>query len=180
VLGLDAGLAGLVILSQTLMTAIFSPWAGSLSDRMEPRIPASIGMGITTVGLFFLMFLGKNVPVGLVAAMLGLIGVGFGMFSTPNTTAIMACCDKSQYGIASSFVNTSRNIGQSLSMAIVTVVMAFVLGDVKLGPEHSEALLRAFRITFGIFTGLCILGTYASYARGNIKQAQRAAAELAK
>ena len=89
-------------------------------------------MGISAAGIFTFIFIGKSFPISVFLAALVVIGIGFALFSSPNTNAIMACVDKKDYGVASSVTATSRSIGHTLSMAVVTAVMAVTVGNITL------------------------------------------------
>ncbi len=167
VLGFSSQHAGMVMLAQPLMMALFSPLAGNLSDRVEPRIVASTGMGLTALGLFGFIFLGLNTPIIWIIADLLLIGLGFALFSSPNTNAVMASVQPRLYGIASSTLGTMRMIGQAFSMAIVTMILAVYIGNQMLAQVDPQVLMNSMKTTFIIFTILCFLGIFASIARGN-------------
>lgn len=167
IVGLSSESAGIIILAQPLVMALFSPLAGALSDRIEPRLVASVGMTLSTIGIFFFIFLRINTPLGLLAANLALIGLGFALFSSPNTNAVMASVQPKLFGIASSTLGTMRLVGQALSMAIVTLLMAIHIGNAQLGNVDPQLLMNSIHTTFIIFFILCCLGILASIARGN-------------
>jgi len=167
IVGFSAQQAGLIILAQPLMMALFSPLAGTLSDRVEPRIVASTGMGLTALGLFGMIFLGQNTPIPWIVVDLLAIGIGFALFSSPNTNAVMASVKPPLYGVASSTLGTMRMIGQSFSMAIVTLVLAAFIGNEVLTQVDPGVLMKSIKTAFVIFTILCIAGVFASLARGN-------------
>lgn len=172
VAGYDPVAAGIILLAQPCVMALLSPVSGSLSDRIEPRLLASWGMGVTTVGLFLFSFITARTTWPVIIANLGVIGLGFALFSSPNTSAIMGLVDKQYYGIASSSVATMRVTGQAISMAIVTLIMTANLGNTKIGPEHAGLLIKVLRQTFLVFTLICLGGIFASLARGNINSAR--------
>ncbi|MDD4681272.1 MAG: MFS transporter, partial [Clostridia bacterium] len=128
VVGLDSQMAGMILISQPLVMAILSPYAGRLSDRVSPFKLASFGMGLCALGLFSFIFISENYPIPLIIVNLAVVGVGFAFFSSPNTNAVMACVDKKDYGGASSILATMRSIGHSTSMAIVTVIISWQMG----------------------------------------------------
>lgn len=166
--GLSPRTAGLIMLSQPVVMAIFSPLAGRLADRVEPRVLASTGMAMSAAGLLLLSFLGSATPVSLIVAILMLCGLGFGLFSSPNTSAIMGSVERKQYGVASATTAAMRLIGQMLSMGFAALIIAMYLGEVEITPEYYPAFLRAFRAGFLIFAALCGAGIFASLARGKI------------
>lgn len=165
VLGYNSSHAGLILLSQPVIMAIFSPLAGLISDRVEPRIVASIGMALNSLGLLLFTFLTQSTPLVLIVINLLLIGLGFALFTSPNTNAIMSSVEKRFYGIASSALGTMRLVGQAFSMAIVTLIMSIFVGNVKLSSASSANLVHSAHIAFIVFTVLCILGVFASMTK---------------
>lgn len=157
--GMDASAAGLILLVQPALMAVFSPAAGALSDRLEPRVVASVGMALNAAGLFFFAFLQADTPIWLVGVNVALIGLGFALFSSPNNNAIMGAVEAKYYGIAASILSAMRLIGQALSMAVVTAVIAHY------GTSAGQ-MLAGFDAAFGIFAALCSGGIWASLARG--------------
>jgi EmrB/QacA subfamily drug resistance transporter len=109
--GLSPQNAGLVLVSTPVMMAIFSPLAGRLSDSVEPRLIASLGMSLTALGLMLLILLDNNTVLIYIVASLLILGFGFALFSSPNMNAIMSSVDKRFYGIASASVGTMRLLG---------------------------------------------------------------------
>ncbi|MGC9434767.1 MAG: MFS transporter [Methanomicrobiales archaeon] len=167
--GFDPLMAGLILVAQPVLQAIFSPPAGALSDRIEPRIVASIGMGLNASGLFLLSFVQEATPLWMIIGVLALLGIGFALFSSPNTNAVMTSVTKAHYGIASATVATMRLIGQTTSMACAMVVFAVLIGRVQIGPAQHAGLLASMQALFLIFGILCTVGVFISLARGKVK-----------
>ena len=165
VLGFDSQIAGLILITSPVFQTILSPLAGRLSDRYSPFLLASCGMSISAVGIFALIFIRDDYPMALLLAALTVIGIGFALFSSPNTNAIMSCVDKKDYSVASSITATSRSIGHTLSMAIVTTVVAVTIGNITLASASPEAIIFAMRISFIVFTMLCAAGIFFSAKR---------------
>jgi len=161
--------AGLVLIAQPIMQVLFSPVAGWLSDRIEPRIIASSGMALTAIGLVLLVFLGPATPLWAIVACLLLLGVGFGLFSSPNMNAIMGSVERRFYGVASGTLGTMRLVGQMLSMGIATLLFALYIGRVEITPEQYSLFLLSAKTAFGIFAVLCMGGIFASLTRGNLR-----------
>jgi EmrB/QacA subfamily drug resistance transporter len=161
--------AGLILLFQPAMMTIFSPLAGRLSDRIEPRIVASTGMAFTTAGLFLFIFLNENTSRSLIMAYLILLGFGFALFSSPNTNAIMSSVEKRFYGIASGTLATMRLTGQMLSLGIAMLIFAIYIGRVRITPEYYPLFLKSAKAAFAVFSALCFVGIFASLARGKVR-----------
>jgi len=91
-----------------MVMAVFSPLAGKLSDRIEPRVIASLGMALTTLGLILLALITNHTTLLYIVISLMVLGFGFALFSSPNMNAIMSSVAKKYYGIASGSVGTMR------------------------------------------------------------------------
>ena len=159
---------GIVLVIEPLLQAIFSPAAGRLSDRYEPRIISSIGMSLTAIGLAGLIFIASNTPLYYVVVCLAVLGIGFALFSSPNVNAIMSSVDNKFYGIASAMQATMRLVGQMLSMGIAMLVFAWIIGDENITNENNTLLIISSRLIFSILTVTCIFGIFASFARGRV------------
>jgi EmrB/QacA subfamily drug resistance transporter len=168
--GLTPQAAGMLMLSQPVVMAVTSPFAGRLSDRVQPRIVATTGMALSTAGLIALSFIGAGAPLALIVCILMVCGLGFGLFSSPNTSAIMGSVERKHYAVASATTGVMRLIGQMLSMGIAALIIAMRVGEVEITPAQHPAFLAAFRIGFLVFSALCIAGMFASFARGNVKR----------
>jgi MFS family permease len=167
--GFNPQTAGFILVFQPVIMAGLSPFAGRLSDRLEPRWIASIGMGLTATGLLSLVFLGPETPTGAIIGILCLLGLGFALFSSPNMNAIMGAVEKQYFGIASGAVATMRLLGQMLSMAVATVVFTLIMGSARIEASNLPLFLQSARIVFIIFTILCVAGIYFSLARGRLR-----------
>jgi MFS family permease len=163
--GLDARTAGLIMISQPIAMTLLSPLAGKLSDRINPGVIASLGMGITACGLILLCFITEATPDFLIVLLLLLMGIGFGFFSSPNSNAIMSSVDKRHLGIASGVVGTMRMVGQMMSMGIALMLISLYIGKQAINPETYPGLISAMRTGFIIFSILSVLGIFASLAR---------------
>lgn len=162
--------AGLMLIAQPALMAVLSPIAGRLSDRMEPQYIASAGMAFTTAGLISLTFLGQNSGLWLVFLSLVLLGLGFGLFSSPNTNAIMSSVEKKFLGVASGTMSTVRLIGQMLSMAAATMLFSIYVGNRHIDAESYPRFMNAERTAFIIFAVLCFFGIFTSLARGRLRR----------
>jgi MFS family permease len=164
--GLSPGTAGLVLAAGSFVQAVFSPLAGRLADRFPARYVASAGMGLTVLGLIALIFLGPATPYWYIIFFLCILQLGFAFFSTPITYSIMGSVDKSRVGIASATISAVRQAGMNLSLGLATMLIALYVGSLKIQPENypqlRAPLLTTIRLSFVIFTVLCVLGIAAS------------------
>jgi len=167
--GLSPQGAGVVLIAQPIVMAVFSPLAGKLSDKIEPRVIASLGMGLTTIGLTLLALINHHTTLLFVIISLMVLGLGFALFSSPNMNAIMSSVPKRYYGIASGSVGTMRVLGHMLSMGIATLVFALFIGRARITPDLYPALISSVKIAFVIFSCLCAAGIFFSLARGKLR-----------
>lgn len=168
--GFSASHAGMIILLQPVFMALLSPKAGALSDRIAPGKVASVGMAMTCMGLFGMSRLTETTPIWYVCLVLIWIGVGFALFSSPNNNAIMGSIAPKFYGTASSLLATMRLFGQSTSMAVVTMLMAYCHVQSLTGGDNAR-LLEAIQTAFLVASLFSITGIFMSLAR-NKQQAR--------
>ncbi len=167
VCGLEPGKAGLILLVSPVAMTLVSPLAGRLSDKADPGRVASLGMGMVALGLLALAFISAETSISYIAASQLLLGAGFGLFSSPNTNAVMSSVGKAHLGVASSILGTVRLFGQVASMGIASAVLTLSTGSASLqASESASHILKASRILFIVFFALCVLGIFASLARG--------------
>jgi len=164
--GLAPAEAGLLLIVQPVIQAAFSPLTGRLSDKVSPGLLASAGMGLTTLGLVGLALVDASTPLGWILGALVLLGLGFALFSSPNTNAVMGSVDKKHLGVASATISTMRGVGMMLSMGMALVLLSLFLGKAGVSVATADAFLTAQRWAFGISAVLCALGILASQARG--------------
>lgn len=163
--GLDPQTTGLILLAQPLIQMIVAPASGHLSDSHSPALIATIGMAVTTLGLIILEVSIANAPLSWIIGGLALLGLGYGLFSSPNTNAIMSSVRQDQLGLASGMVSTMRSAGQLISLAIAMMVFSCIIGSVRISQEVYAQLLSSSLVILGIFIILSIIGTGISYVR---------------
>ena len=168
--GLTPVAAGTILVIQPMVMAVFSSYAGKLSDRIEPGKIASMGMAMTACGLFLLSFIAVDTSYAYLIGTLVLLGLGFAFFSSPNTNAVMSSVKKHEYGVASGTLGTMRLVGQMLSMGIAMVIISLFIGPVMITPDVADQLLAGIRIGFTIFAILCCCGIFFSLVRGKVHE----------
>ena len=161
--GFDSQAAGMILLVAPLCQVVLAPIAGRLSDRFVPQILAAIGMALGTISLVLVSFLDGSTSMGFLIVSMILYGVGFGLFSPPNTNVIMGSVPPKDTSVASAAVATMRTVGQAMSMGILTLVFAFVMGDVPIIQQYYPLLISSCQITCIICVVLCIASVFASF-----------------
>lgn len=160
--GWDAQMSGMILIITPIIMAIMAPNAGKLSDKIHPQKLAAMGMGIATVALVILTFLTKDTPVYMVIIAMILQGIGMGLFSSPNMNAIMSSVPPKDAPTASASQATMRTIGQTMSLGLLTLVFAWIMGSLELAPQYAAMIVQASQIICGICTVACLLAIFAS------------------
>jgi EmrB/QacA subfamily drug resistance transporter len=177
VLGLSVLETGLVLLVMPITMAVLSPISGLLSDRMGSRFLASAGMFIIAGGLVLLSLLGVDSSTVLVGIGLLVVGLGMGLFASPNTSAVMGCVPRNQLGVASGTLATMRFVGQATSLAVMGAIVATVAStavvsslftglDIGSIQVASQDFVNGMRLAFLVSAAIAVIGAITSLARG--------------
>jgi len=155
--GLSPSKAGLILTIQPIIMAIVAPIAGGISDRIGTKIPSVLGMGILSLGLVLMARLGPYSPIYEVGFALGVVGLGTGIFISPNNSAIMGAAPREQQGIAAGILATARSTGMVLGVglagAIFTTFMANYIGENTIyAATQASFLAAAVLAAIGSFT----------------------------
>lgn len=167
--GLSPAEAGQLMLLQAMMMALLAPLAGRLSDRLEPRIPATLGCLLFAAGFLILAWLDQHSGNGQVVLALLVMGTGFGLFSSPNNNGALSVVPHDKLSIASSLLNIARTLGNMLGMAVVVFLFNLLIGNAQLTPEQYPALIRLLEIAFVLCSGYALLAAWRSWSRGRIR-----------
>jgi EmrB/QacA subfamily drug resistance transporter len=124
---LDPQTAGLYLIAQPTAMALLAPVSGWLSDKIGSRMLTSVGMLCVTVGLFLFSQLNATSSALDVMSRLAIVGTGFGLFSSANTSAVMGSVKPMKLGVAAGTLGTMRFMGQSIGLALLGTVMASAL-----------------------------------------------------
>ncbi len=124
-LSLPGSVAGLLLATLYAVRAVASPLAGRISDRIGPWSPSMIGMVTVGAGAALMLSVSVDTSRWDVLLLMTVMGAGMGAFATPNLSTIMGSTSSGQLGTASAVVATSRQIGQSLGLAIAGTAFAY-------------------------------------------------------
>jgi len=149
--------AGLILAVQPVIQCLVSPVIGRLTDKSPVHLLSGTGAGLAALGVLAAASLSAQSGTGAVVAILSVVGLGIGIFSTPSMVVLMSAVDPSRYGVASAMSGQSRTMGMTACMAVITVVIARYVGDHPLGPEVIGEYLAAMRT---LFTAFGILGLF--------------------
>lgn len=163
--GFDPNVTGLILVVQTVFMVVISPFAGRLSDKFDSGKLASLGMAIITIGLLIFALITAETSVYFIILGLAILGIGVGIFSAPNTHAIMGSVERKYFGLASATVSTMRLLGQTFGMGLILVIFAVYVGAVQFNPQNYPELLTSIQVAFSISVILSIIAVFASLAR---------------
>lgn len=160
--GLSPREAGYILLLQPVMQILVSPLVGRFTDRFDPARLATLGMLLSSLGLLAqALTAGRDAPLWLLGGELALVGAGFGIFVTPNSTLIMKSVAANQLGMASGMVASMRTLGMAVSMTSITLIFSLFMGDAAVSPDTLPSFLASMRtglVVFAVFAslGLCM------------------------
>ncbi|AUX40571.1 multidrug MFS transporter [Sorangium cellulosum] len=161
-LAMSAAEAGVVMTVQPAAMALITFGSGWLSDRVGTRGPAVAGIAVLAIGLASVALLGSEPERASVLAALSLVGLGSGLFTSPNNSRIMGAAPREQQGTAAGLLAEARNVGMLCGVAASGAVFA-ALGGGRPG-EGGGAFGAAFQGTILAAAVLAGLGVLASAA----------------
>lgn len=180
--------AALLILPLPILTSIFGPIGGRMADRLGGTLPSTIGLALQALALVALVFLSPTSPYLILALALTLMGIGGGLFWSPNTSTTMGAAPRNRLGVASATLNTLRNVGMVFSFAISLAVAAAsmppaLVNEVFLGtvshiaPAIASSFTGAMSNAFIASAIICVIALGFSAVRGEKAAMLAASAE---
>ncbi|MGW0943440.1 MFS transporter [Streptomyces sp. NPDC002623] len=178
--GLDALHAGLWMLPMAVPTFLCAPLSGRLLGTRGPRLPLLIaGVAMTASGLLFAAFDAQTSDVTLFLGYV-LFGVGFGFVNAPITNTAVSGMPRSQAGVAAAVASTSRQLGQTLGVAVIGAVLAAGVSTSSYRETFASAAVPGWWILTGCGAVVLVLGavTTGRWAKATAERtAQRLEAE---
>jgi MFS family permease len=154
---------------------VVAPISGFLSDRFGSRVLATVGLLIAAASLASLSTLDLHSTYEPIALRLVVLGLGMGLFNSPNNSAVMSSAPGERRGVASAVLGTMRNLGQMLGIGIIGAVFVSFMPfaaflQLALTGETSstgaQEVVAAFQICYLVATGFAVLGAITSLIRG--------------
>ena len=161
--GLSPSQVGLVLTWQPIVMAIMASLSGALSDKIGSRIPATVGMCILASGLFLLSRMTVSTPFWLLSAELALIGLGIGLFTSPNNSSVLGAVGPDRRGVAAGILSTARTLGNVLGIGASGAVYATALA--MSGGTGPEEVIGAAGSGLVFASGLALIGAVTSATR---------------
>ena len=158
ILGYSAVRAGAAFLPMTLLIIAIAPVAGRLSDRVGSRWLLAFGMTVLAAQLLYFSSLGiDQTYLSLFPGML-LGGVGMATVMSPATAAALSGVPVDKAGVGSAIVNTARQVGGSLGIALMGAIVAHQAG----GSATPEAFMNGFSAALRVAAGIALAGAVAA------------------
>ena len=154
----SAAVAGIITLAKFLTMAIFSPFSGWLSDRIGPRWLCALGMAFVTGSLVLLANMGPDASLVNVFLRLSLLGVGIGLFASPNINSVLGSLSKDKLGTASGTLGTFRSLGGTLGLVLVGIIIGGGIAEAGFARQLGAAFMALAVVAF--------LGMIVSASRG--------------
>ena len=152
-----------------VIMAMVAPISGWLSDRIGSRIPTVTGMACLAVGMLLMSRLGPSASSSAILVRLRLVGLGVGLFTSPNNSAIMGAVSHGHQGLASGLVATARSLGMVLGVSVIgSLFGAEVQRLLASGGGEVGAVMAAYRHAISIGAAVAALGVLTSLVRGGI------------
>jgi EmrB/QacA subfamily drug resistance transporter len=154
--------AGLIVSVQSVMMIIVSPFAGRLSDKIDPGSVSTVGMVLTTIGVALMTLITFENALYLGGFALIIFGAGIGLFYSSNTKMVMSSVDKKYFGVASATLSNVRSMGQIFGMGIVMIIISTILGNVEIIPSNYPELIISLRFALVAIAVLSAVGIFTS------------------
>jgi MFS family permease len=179
-MGLDPLQAGFLVAPTPVAMALLAPLTGWLSEKCMPERMGALGLLTTSIAFAGLTFLKPSTTAFEVVFWLALLGVGMGIFQTPNNNLLMSSLPRQRLGIGSSFLSIVRSVGYStgaaLGATIVSAQLASVTRQTSLqdlqraaapgdGGPMLAAFMLGFRYAFLAAVVICLIGAALSAIR---------------
>ncbi len=175
VLGAPTSRVGMILIAVPLCSSVIAPLSGSLSDRIGSRFLSSFGLFLVGISLFSLLGLKADSNYADVVFRLIILGVGVGMFSSPNTSSVMGSVGGKNLGVAAAVLATMRNLGMGIGVALTSSIFTTrsAYHMQKLSQETSASLalskisfVSSFHDVYWVTGCICLVGMFLSGMRG--------------
>jgi EmrB/QacA subfamily drug resistance transporter len=164
--GLSPKIVGLYLTLLPITMFVAAPLAGRISDRIGYRWLTTGGMILFAVGLAMFHGYNQSATPMFMASALVFLGIGVGIFNTPNSSALMGAVGQQQRATTSGIISTTRNLGLAVGVAISTGLFAFLRGRLS-GMAESETFITAFHQVVYVSIALALCSAVISLTRRN-------------
>lgn len=166
ILGFSTREVGLALISVPVVMALVSPLSGWIYDRTKSSLPGSLGIALSSLALYLMGNLGKDSGFWDIVMLMAMIGIGMGLFQSPNNTIIMSSVPKNRLGIASGLLAMVRNLGMVTGTAISGAIFnTFLQSQQSAGATYESSFLAGFHYAFLVSAVICGVGVMTSLVR---------------
>jgi EmrB/QacA subfamily drug resistance transporter len=156
--------AGATFLPMTLPLAFVQPVAGKVADRIGARWPMAAGMAVLSLSCLLLARVDENTSFWGMVPSLVLAGIGMGVVMTPMTYAVLGAVPVDKSGVASGILNTFRQAGGALGIAIMGAILTANIQGIAPGPALSSAFVDGLQEAFLLGAAITLAGTFVAAA----------------
>jgi MFS family permease len=173
ILKLSAAQSGVLFMAPSILTVAFAPLSGYLSDRLGPRMPATLGVGLMTLSLAVGGFLRVDSHWWMPALLVVLGAITNGIFNPANSTAMISMMPKEHRGFASAMNHVAFGFGNVFGVALSGLCMSLAfehftgVAAANLTTANAAGFVAALNVTFLTAIGLSAIALYTSAARGD-------------
>jgi len=150
--------AGFVLVAMPLTLALVSVICGRFKGGKCNL--AVIGALITAVAMGGCYFIDENRTIFYIIAILLAAGAGQGLFAVTNLNTVMGAADRENYGVTSALYSSARSVGNTLAMAVVTVIISIYLGNLPVSETSPILMVEILKKCFFVMTIWCALGIF--------------------
>jgi EmrB/QacA subfamily drug resistance transporter len=178
--GFSATKMGWMIIANSAVIVLVAPVAGWLSDRLGSRLLCTTGAALIVIAQYIIASLTIESPVAHIVIPLAVSGLGWGLFNSPNQSAVLGSVRKDQAGVASGMTITTARIGIAIGFALASAIFAYGLASSGLSQNEIESpaawasspqtFMQAFNRTIHIVNGFTLLAVLFSALRGRKHQ----------
>jgi EmrB/QacA subfamily drug resistance transporter len=164
ILGYSPVQAGASFLPMTLCIILFAPVAGKLSDQIGSRWLMSGGMALVGVSLVLFSLLNQSSSFWNLFPALLVGGAGMAMAMTPTTSAAMSSVPVDKAGVGSGVLNSSRQVGGSLGVAVMGAILGSYISVGTTSPEFPGQFVNGFQAALHVAAVIAFVAAFVAYA----------------
>lgn len=163
ILNLSPSEAGFLMMLFPIVMVIVAPLSGALSDKIGSEFLTFAGLIVMVIAQVGLAQLHDRSPIALVGVWIGMLGLGSGLFQSPNNSLVMSKVPRTQLGIAGSINSLVRNIGMVVGITVATTTLFNVMSNragyrvIGLVPDRPDLFLSGMHVVFVTSASICLV-----------------------
>lgn len=163
ILNLSPSHAGFLMMLFPIVMVIVAPLSGALSDKIGSELLTFAGLIVMVIAQIGLARLHDSSSIALVGVWIAMLGLGSGLFQSPNNSLVMSKIPKTQLGIAGSINSLVRNIGMVVGITVATTTLFSVMSSragrrvTGLVPDRPDLFLSGMHVVFMTSASICLV-----------------------